>query len=185
MKILTFLFLLCATCLVAEAQTNLPVVMPPNFDLLHPLDLLTNIPGQSDFRAATLSIEVGALMHNGALENELLTSYYIKTNYVITAGIENAPVSTILDSIQLGVGYRKVWASGDISLTLGAKRTWGAIAGVKASFQGYARVEASWVATQNGRLCPYVALTVLTPQSGPVFTQRPAGEASAGFRLNF
>lgn len=177
--------LLLALCLpfAGRAQTN--IVTPPGFDLLHPLDMLTNLPGQSDFTQARISVEAGALMHNGALENELLGQFYVRTNWLVGFGIENAPVSTILDSVQLGVGYRGAWPAGDISLQLGGKRTWGALAGVKASFQAYARFEASWVATTNGRLCPYVALTVLTPQSGSVFNQRPAGEASAGFRLNF
>lgn len=170
----------------AKAQTNPPPEPPsvPSLNMPFSLDLLTNIPSTTNFASATLGLETGIATKNGNVANFIKADYYLKTNWMISGEIQNAPVSTVIDSLSLYAGYRKAWSNAEIYAQAGIRRTW-STASEPPSWQGGLLFGASWFPMTGGKVALTISDGITTSARGHPFASSPGNEFRAGAKLLF
>lgn len=163
----------------AEDSTNsTPVVaVPPPF---LSFNWITNIPTATNFQVATIGVGVGVLERAGNFENYIKGDIYIRTNWMVSAEIQNSPSASVVDSFGIYAGYRKAWPNAELSLSLGPRRTFTTDAtGTHPNWQGVLLIEGAWLPMTGGKFMLTGGLELATSQHGDVFNERP----SMGFRL--
>lgn len=184
---------LCIFCTNSKAQTNVSNGnnatndAPPSLPLAIPginLNFLTNIPTVTNFAAMTLGLETGIATENSEVANYIKGDFYFKTNWMVSGEIQNAPVSTILNSGSVYFGYRKVWANAEVYAQGAFRRTFSKSA-VPPSWQGGALFGASWFPMTGGHVAATASFALLTSPNGNAFGERPNLEVRVGGKLGF
>lgn len=170
------LALLTLLALPAFAQTN-TIPVPLN------LDVLTNLPNTTNFSAATIGLETGVAVENGQVANYIKGDFYIRTNWMISGEIQNAPVSTVLDSASLYFGYRKQWSNAELYAQIGARRVFTTDA-TAPCWRGAVLLGTSWYPITGGKFALTASTAFLTAAGNP-FNQTPGWEVRAGAKLCF
>ncbi len=159
------------------SQTNTPPPPPslPAAPFLT-LDFLTNLPTASSYPAATIGANVGVLLRNGAVENELKLDAYVHTNFMFSVALQNAPSSAVVDSLSVFGGYRKAWTSAEVYSQVLVRRTWSQNAGDRPSWQAGGALGASWLPMTGGHFSLGAEARLLTSPTGSALNTRPSGE---------
>lgn len=180
MKSKLIIILAAAVALLALptfAQTTNTIPVPLN------LDVLTNLPSITNFSAATIGLETSAAVENGQVANYIKGDFYIHTNWMISGEIQNAPVSTVLDSASLYFGYRKTWSNAELYAQVGGRRVFTTDA-TKPCWRGALLLGTSWYPITGGRFALTASTAFLTAAGNP-FNQTPGWEVRAGAKLCF
>jgi hypothetical protein len=140
------------------------------------LDFLTNIPTAGSYLDSRFAVGAGVLLRNGSVENELKADCYFRTNWVLSAAIQNAPSATVVDSFTVFAGYRKAWAGAEVYGQALVRRTWALNAGDRPGYQAGALLGASWTPMSGGHFSLGTEARLLTSPNGPALGTRPAAE---------
>jgi hypothetical protein len=183
--------IICSTLLGcvehAPAQSTTTNTTPTVASLAVPfsLDMLTNMPMATNVSQSTFGVNAGVLVKNGNLENFVAADCYVKTNWIFTGEIQNAPISSVVDSWNLAGGYRKAWQNADLSLQVAAQRNLSADAVNKPSWQGALEIKAAWQPLSGTRILTTLEFDLLTASHGSFFNSSPQTVLKAGMGLRF
>lgn len=173
--------LLFSLCLTASAQTN----TVPSLPIPISLDFLTNIPTVTNFTQATFGLETGAKLQNSTLENLIKGDLYLRTNWMISAEIENGPSSTVVDSLSLYGGYRKAWSNAEVYAELGGRRNWSTVGDIGPGWQGVVLFGAAWIPITGGHMSLLGGIEIATPPTGAIFNHAPKSTGRLGVKMLF
>jgi hypothetical protein len=164
--------LLFAPPVKAQTVDSLPIPISLNF--------MTNIPTVTNFASATIGLETGVATQSGSTANYIKGDVYFKTNFMASVEIQNAPVSTVLESASVYFGYRKVYSNAELYAQLGGRRT----ITVTPSWQGGLLIGASWYPITGGKVAITASSAFWSSASG-AFKSAPSWELRAGVKMLF
>lgn len=169
---------------LAQAQTNQPVAPPLQIPGIS-WDWLTNIPSAKGLDSAKFGLSLGVVV-NGAIENEVKLDAYVKTNWMVSAAIQNSPSSSVIDKMSIHAGYRAAAPNYELYAQFMGRRNWTTdAANIKPSYQIGADFGGSWVPVTGGTWLLGAEFRVLTSDTGKVFDTRPQAEALAFLKKAF
>lgn len=177
------LALVSAFAATAQTTNSTPTQAPFAIPGIN-LNFLTNIPTVQDFTKMKIGLETGVASQNSVVANYIKGDYYLGTNWMLSGEIQNAPVSTTIESASIYAGYRKVWANAELYTEVGARRNFAGDGDVIPSYQSGALFGASWIPMTGGNMALTASLGVWTSPNA-AFSQKPNTEIRGGFKVGF
>jgi|SRR5581483_6503382 len=133
--VIAILAIVTAFVLAAKAQQ----VPPP--------DLLTNVPTVA-LGDETIGVSTGPVLHGaaeGAVDNALMIDYTFQKSFFLRAEVQSsATAGSVVDSLGLGAGVCKTWASARVYGFLEGRRNWS-----RNQWEGVPGLGAAWAPAQT------------------------------------
>jgi hypothetical protein len=166
--------------------TNPPIVPPPIISLDWATNIMQLVP-MTSFQDAKIGLGAGALLRHGQVENAIKGDFYLHTNFMFSAEVQNGPAQTVIDSLSLAFGYRVASTNYEAGFQIMGRRNWSTdpTGNVKPGYQAGFDLNASWKPVTDGRLNPYICNRFLSPDQGSAWKDKWQYEIEIGLKAVF